>query len=272
LGAIMIAIDQVSSASAYKSDYLELLGALGMTRHLGGLDATRELTHLCHIRKNLHVLDVGCGAGKTPSLLAKWYGCRVTAVDLSPKMVERAIQRVQRENLTRQVEVRIADAQNLPFNDQTFDAVMNESVLAFVPDRRKALSEYVRVTKPGGYIGFNETSYLKTPVPPKIEKFLKNTILNAKTETTEYWKELLADSGLYSRVVKIHSITAWSDILSRLKWFGPRGIIENLSRIVSIYGSDPVKRKNIQELLAMQRHPPERFYEYFGYGIYVGRK
>ena len=268
----MIAIEQVSTASAYKSDYLELLGELGMTRHLGGLDATRELTHLCHIRKGLHVLDVGCGAGKTPVLLAKWYGCRVTAVDLSPKMIEWTIQRVQKERLAGQVEVRIADAQNLPFDDQSFDAVMNESILAFVPDRRKALSEYVRVTKPGGYIGFNESSYLKTTVPPKVEKFLKNTILNAKAETSNYWKELLADSGLGSRVVRIHSITAWSDILSRIKWFGPMGIIENLSHIVSIYRSDPVKRKRIQELLAMQRHQPERFYEYFGYGIYVGRK
>jgi len=268
----MIAIEQVSTASAHKSDYLELLGELGITRHLGGLDATRELTHLCHIRKGLHVLDVGCGAGKTPCLLAKWYGCRVTAVDLSPKLAERAIQRVQRENLARQVEVKIADAQNLPFDDQSFDVVMNESILAFVPDQRKALSEYMRVTKPGGYIGINESSYLKTPVPPKIEKFLKNTIFNAKTETTEYWKELLADSGLNSRVVRIHSITAWNDLLSRIKWFGPRGIIENLSRLVATYRSDPVNRKNIQEMLRMQRHQPERFYEYFGYGIYVGRK
>ena len=268
----MVAIEQFSTASAYKSDYLELLGELGMTRHLGGLDATRELTHLCHIRKGLHVLDVGCGTGKTPCLLAKWYGCRVTAVDLSPKMVEWTIQRVQKERLAGQVEVRIADAQNLPFDDQSFDVVMNESILAFVPDRRKALSEYVRVTKPGGYIGFNESSYLKTPVPPKVEKFLKNTILNAKAETTEYWKELQADSGLRSRIVRIHPITAWSDFLSRVKWFGPRGIIENLSRIVATYRSDPVKRKNIQEMLAMQRHQPERFFEYFGYGIYVGRK
>lgn len=54
------------------------------------------------------------------------------------------------------VEFRVADVQDLPFEADLFDAVIGESVIAFPENENEAVGECVRVTKPGGYVGFNE--------------------------------------------------------------------------------------------------------------------
>jgi arsenite methyltransferase len=93
---------------------------------------------------------VGCGVGVTPCYLAKKYNCRVVGVDIHPGMIERSKERAQREGVAEQVEFRVADAQELPFEDEIFDDIITESVTAFPEDKPKAVREYARVTKPGG--------------------------------------------------------------------------------------------------------------------------
>ena len=86
---------------------------------------------MCRSDPNSFILDVGCGVGITPCFLAKRYGCRVMGVDILAGMVERSKERVRREGLSHRVEIRQADAQDLPFEEDTFDTVMTESVTAF---------------------------------------------------------------------------------------------------------------------------------------------
>jgi arsenite methyltransferase len=253
--------------------YLELLAYLGMTRHMGGWKSTRELMELCQIGSGQHILDIGCGIGKTACYIAKRHGCRVVGVDISAKMTGWSKQRAKGEGVEERVEFRVADAQSLPFQDGLFDAVINESTLAFVPDRRRALSEYVRVTKPGGYVGLNESTWLKTPLPAELaEVFSANIFLGANLETADAWKELLAGSGVKDIVVRIHILTTRGDLMDRMQWFGLRGITGNLFRIVSFARSSPDNRKAVATILLMQRNIPKNLYEYYGYGIYVGRK
>jgi len=83
-------------------------------------------------------------------------------------MVERSRERVKRENLAERVEIRVADAQDLPFDDAVFDAVITESVTAFPEDKQKAVSEYARVTRAGGYVGLNECIWWKVPPLPEV--------------------------------------------------------------------------------------------------------
>jgi cyclopropane fatty-acyl-phospholipid synthase-like methyltransferase len=61
--------------------YFAFLAQLGFTKHIGSMQATRELIELCHIQRGAHVLDVGCGVGATPRYLAEELGCRVIGVD-----------------------------------------------------------------------------------------------------------------------------------------------------------------------------------------------
>ena len=116
-----------------KQTFFEFAAEVGLIKHIGEQEATEALLKLCHISKDTYVLDVGCGVRVSPVFIAKKYGCRMIGVDISEGMVERSKERAKRERLKNRVEFRVADAQNLPFDDNTFDAVITESVTAF-PD------------------------------------------------------------------------------------------------------------------------------------------
>jgi SAM-dependent methyltransferase len=90
------------------------------------------------------VLEVGCGAGELAERIQRALDLRVTAVDQSARMVE----------LTRArgVDARVADIQNLPFEDESFDVAVAAWVLFHVADLDRGLSELARVLVPGGRV------------------------------------------------------------------------------------------------------------------------
>jgi 2-polyprenyl-6-hydroxyphenyl methylase/3-demethylubiquinone-9 3-methyltransferase len=95
-----------------------------------------------------HWLDAGCGTGTLSRRLAA-RGCRVTGVDASAKMI--AIARAQREDTAGICEfTEIPTIESLPFTDQSFDGVLCASVLEYVPDLGRCLSETHRVLRPQG--------------------------------------------------------------------------------------------------------------------------
>ena len=141
-----------------ESYYFDLQASWGLTKHMGGLEATRTLLEACHIDTASYVLDVGCGVGITACYLATDYGCNVVGVDLSELMVERSKERATRKNVEDRVEFEIGDAHDLPFKAGVFDAVICESVVAFSKDKQKVIREYARVAKSGGCVGINEVT------------------------------------------------------------------------------------------------------------------
>jgi len=245
--------------------YFEFQAVMGVTKHMGGLKATRELIELCHINKGKYVLDVGCGVGATPCYLAKRHGCRVVGVDIYERMIDRSNERAKRKNLENRVEFRVADAQNLPFEDDVFDAVIGESITTFVKDKERAVSEYVRVTKPGGYVGLNEAIWIKTP-PPELVEYLSR-IADAEITTSDDWEELLEGSGLTHMVARTYKTSALSQWANEI-----RGLdFKDFSRAWYRFLSCSAVKKYVKEMWP----PPKsifNIFKYFGYGIYVGRK
>jgi ubiquinone/menaquinone biosynthesis C-methylase UbiE len=266
-------VTQTLANETAQPTYLEILAYLGMTRHLGAWNATNELSALCHIERGKYILDVGCGTGKTSSWFAKRLGCRVVGVDISPRMVEWAKETAKREGILDQVEFRTADAQQLPFDDATFDAVVCESVLGFVPDKAKALREFIRVCKPGGYVGMNETTWLTAPIPREIVESLETAgFSGAKLITLDEWREILGASGLNDIVMKTYRTTARGDVMDRLKWFGITGILRNIVHMRAFAAASPANSAALKHYMTLSRRIPKNFYDFYGYGIYVGRK
>jgi ubiquinone/menaquinone biosynthesis C-methylase UbiE len=148
--------------------YLDLQAEVGITKHVGGFAATDELLSLCHIEDAKEVLNVGCGISVGVAYIARKFGCRVVGVDISEKMIEWSRLRAREEKTEDKVEFRVADVLALPFEADRFDAVIVESVLAFVEDKPRAIRECIRVTKPGGYAGLNESFWTKEPSPEMI--------------------------------------------------------------------------------------------------------
>ena len=97
--------------------------------------------------KGRSVLEIGCGLG-TDLLQFARAGARVTGVDLSDVSVGLVQERFRQEGLS--IEARPADAESLPFGDDTFDAVYSFGVLHHTPNTPKAVGEAIRVLRPGG--------------------------------------------------------------------------------------------------------------------------
>jgi len=237
---------------------------------MGGLKATRELAELCHINKGKYILVVGCGVGITPCYLAKRCGCRVVGVDISERMIARSNERAKREGVGDRVEFRIADAQNLPFTDALFDAVICESVNAFIEDKQRATSEYVRVIEPGGYVGLNECTWIKAP-PPELAQYLSRTMGAEFPASDNGWKELLEGSGLRETVARIYKTNALSQWINEIRQLEFSDFLRAWYRFLSLFIKSSACRRFAREALTMPKSVFGLF-KYFGYGIYVGRK
>jgi ubiquinone/menaquinone biosynthesis C-methylase UbiE len=256
----------------HQPTFFDFAAEVGLTKHLGGLAATHTLIELCHIGKDKYVLDVGCGAGVTPCFIAKRYGCRVVGVDISERMIQRSQERVKREKLADRVEFRVADAQDLPFEDAVFDAVITESVTAFPEDKQKAVNEYVRVTKPGGYVGLNESIWLKVPPPPEVVAWASQDVgANVQPLTSAAWAGLLERAGLREITVSTYEINTQDEGKGLLQRYGWGGMLRIFGRMFRLYTKSAAYRqfvKGVREGGVI----PENLNEYFGYGVFVGLK
>ena len=256
--------------SELESPYFAMQASWGITKHMGGLKATRQLIELCHINKDKYVLVVGCGVGWTPCYLAKQYGCRVVGVDLSEVMIDRSNERAKREGVEDRLEFRVADAQNLPFEDAVFDTVICESVNSFIENRQRAINEYVRVTKLGGYVGLNEVTWIKAP-PPELVQYLSRIMPAEFLTCNNGWKELLEDSGLGETVARIYKTNALSQWIDEVRQLELLDFLKAWSRFLLLFIRSPACRRFTKEALTI---PKSIFglFKYLGYGIYVGRK
>jgi SAM-dependent methyltransferase len=252
--------------------FFDFAAEAGLTKHFGGHESTEELAELCHIGEGAYVLDVGCGVGETPCFLAKRYNCRVVGVDIRARMVERSEERARREGVAEQVEFRVADAQDLPFEDDLFDAVITESVTSFPEDQQRAVDEYARVTKPGGYVGLAESTWLKVPPPPELVAWASQDVgACVQPLTSDEWASLLENAGLVDIAMRIHPVETKKEAQLLLGRYGYGGMIGSMLRALAMYVRNPAYRrflKGVREVGVV----PENLDEYFGYGLYVGRK
>lgn len=99
--------------------------------------------------KALSILDAGCGAGFFEMFLGRW-GHHVTAVDYNEKMLEEARRNVEILGLSNQTTFIKMDAQNLAFEDESFDMVISRNITWVLENPEKAYREWIRVLKPGG--------------------------------------------------------------------------------------------------------------------------
>ena len=170
------------------------------------------------------------------------------------------------------VEFKVADAQGLPFEDGTFDAVITESVTAFPEDKQKAVNEYSRVTKRGGYVGLNESTWLKVPPPPEIIAWASQDLgANIKPLTADDWTGLLKSAGLRDVAVKTFDVDLRDESRGILRRYGCGGTLGVMSRMSGLYLRSSDYRKFVKDA-GKGGITPKGLNEYFGYGLFVGRK
>jgi SAM-dependent methyltransferase len=109
-----------------------------------------RLVEACGIGAGVLVLDVAAGTGNA-SLPAAKAGAQVTASDLTPELLEAGRIRAESEGLA--LEWVQADAEHLPFEDESFDVVISSIGAMFAPHHQEVADELIRVCRPGGKVG-----------------------------------------------------------------------------------------------------------------------
>lgn len=248
-----------------KDPYFDVQAEIGITKHGGGWKATKELAELCHINSNKYVLVVGCGTGISANKLYKEYGCKMLGIDIHPRMVEQAKKEYP------DIKFQVADVQNLPFKNNTFDAVISESVTAFPPDKLKAVREYKRVVKPDGYIGLNEITWLSKP-SKELTDYVYRAMGYAKLESNENWKKLLKKAGLKIVFAEQRNMKFFGQIISEVQLNGLIPSIKAYYRLFLCYITKKEFRQATHKMIKDAWHIPKGFMKQLGYGLYVAQK
>jgi SAM-dependent methyltransferase len=113
--------------------------------------AAAQLVNHAAIAPGMRVLDVACGTGVV-AITAARLGAVVTALDLTPQLLEHARENARLANV--QVDFHEGDVEHLPFPDGHFDAVLSQFGHIFAPRPEVAIGEMLRVLKPGGTLAF----------------------------------------------------------------------------------------------------------------------
>jgi ubiquinone/menaquinone biosynthesis C-methylase UbiE len=184
--------------------------------------------------KGLGWLDVGCGNGAfTEELIARAAPKSVAGIDPSEGQIAYAREREG----TRMASFRVAGAQDLPFEDRSFDAAIMALVIAFVPDPAKAVREMARVVRRGGLVATYMWDVMNRGVPLyPLNDALKSIGLerpmppSSEASRTEAMQGLWKDAGLEaieSREIAIQvSFTDFDDYwASNVVPIGPQGAL-----------------------------------------------
>lgn len=152
------------------------------------------------IRQGQHVVDAGCGIGGTAIWLAQTTGCKVTGVNISRKQLDIAGKKAVDAGQDDKVTFKYADcSKNLPFADNSIDAVVNIESACHYVDRRQFLGEVDRILKPGGYLagvewlarnGITSEQY-EDYIQPVCDRFILPSL-----ESQDSYSRLIQEAGL----------------------------------------------------------------------------
>ena len=102
---------------------------------------------------SLSILDVGTGTAQIPiEICSRQDDLKITGVDLAAHMLQLGMKNVLRAGLANQIRLEQVDAKGLPYADESFDAVISNSIVHHIPEPIHALREMKRVLRPGGLL------------------------------------------------------------------------------------------------------------------------
>lgn len=149
-------------------------------------------------REGMRVLDIGSGSGETVLAIAEKVGStgKAVGIDFSPEGIKLAKENAKKRGLESIAEFRQAHALELPFPDNSFDAVISECVVCLIQDKQKALNEKVRVLKPGGRVIMHDVvTWAPMPKAMREDKGLYCDCVGGAVSLNEY-VEMMKKAGL----------------------------------------------------------------------------
>ena len=172
------------------------------------LEAHTDLVgRLAKIASAKRVLDVGCGLGAPALRMARRYGCSVTGVNISREQVRQGRALIAAEGLSHRVAIERGDARALDFADASFDSVMcleaAGDICVSESDKERLVSEWFRVLRPGGHVGFSDLAFSGYPTR-RDDRTLRSVLYHTGAELVSDWPAIFRRQGF--RVLECRDI------------------------------------------------------------------
>jgi ubiquinone/menaquinone biosynthesis C-methylase UbiE len=135
------------------------------------------------------LLDVGTGTAQIPIELCRQApAARVVAVDMAREMLRVAEANVRRAGLEARLRLELCDAKSLPYADQTFGAVISNSIVHHIPEPERVLAQMLRVLQPGG------TQFVRDLVRPPDEATARRLVATYAADANPHQQQMFGDS------------------------------------------------------------------------------
>ncbi len=236
--------------------------------HPGGVFSTERLFQKLSLGPNDYVLEIGCGSAKDLCRLVEKYNCRAIGVDSSDLILKFAEDRVRKTGLSSKITIMKGDVANMNFfDDDQFDIVIAQSVLATILDKDKVATEVSRVLKSGGHFGDIELIWIDEPDDELVYNVEKRIGSFDRPLKSGEWIRLFRKAGL--KEINISTTNDFgfpTDIFSVIKHNG--GFVESMKLLMLM-----MSRGNRINLTKRTEHV--RWMKdsgKIGYGIYVFEK
>ncbi|MFX1348197.1 MAG: class I SAM-dependent methyltransferase [Promethearchaeota archaeon] len=228
-------------------DVIEISGI--ETLHPGGMALTRRTAELANLKPGIKVLDVSSGRGIQSIFYAKEFGVEVTGLDISNEMIQSAKENAKKEGVENSTSFKLGDSQSLPFENNSYDVVINECAVGIPDDSQKVLDEMVRVAKPNGVIVIHESTWRKNL--PDEEKDEISERYGTTPLELEQWIQMLQKAGvkeivtefdewskpeMFWKIRKDREVEHYSKVLTHTE------LATTIKKITLEYGEDGVKR------------------------------
>ncbi|MEO8564731.1 MAG: methyltransferase domain-containing protein [bacterium] len=239
-------------ARLYESEIVVRL--LGDSFHPGGAALTERVGQLLALTPDSRVLDAASGKGASAILLAQRFGCAVVGVDLSSQNVAHATSEADRLGLTDRVTFKVGDAEQLPLDDASMDALICECAFCTFPDKRAAAHEFARVVRPGGRVGLSDITRASGP-DGELADLMAWVACLADACPADAYAARLAEAGFIDAAVENHD----SVLLEMIRHIGSRlfavDVLRGLKKIdLEGIDFDAARRMTRQALVAVEGH------------------
>ncbi len=216
----LVAVKQVQQKVWSEGDFSVVAGLVMM--------AAEDLAESLDIVPSERVLDVACGSGNGAIAAARRAWGNTTGADFVPALLERGRERAQAERL--EIDFVEADAEDLPFEDASFDVVMSIFGAMFAPDQPQTAAELMRVCRPSGRIGMAnwvpdgfvgemfKTTSEHAPPPPGLNP---PSLWGTEERLRELFGDGISDLRVIRRTVRqrFRSADHWFEVFRT--YFGP---------------------------------------------------
>lgn len=227
--------EQILNLNTY--DFMGYLGKRVINP--GGLEGRDLIIKELDIRPGTRILEVGGGNGEAACFIAQHYDCNLISIDLSEHLVKEANKLITEKGLLSRVKSLQGDITSLDFSDNYFDYVISQGVIMLV-DQEKALTEIIRVLKPGGSFSGLEFCWKKTP--PKTVTIDTYNICGCQSlmfHSKNGWSSAFESNGFQ----KVNIIERPFNLFSILGFIRDEGLINSLRIFFRVLSNPSVNQR-----------------------------